>query len=35
VQKITENFTKIINGDNPFGDDDSEEIVEEDDLSLN
>ena len=35
VQKIPDNFTKIINGDNPFGDDDSEEIVEEDDLSLN
>ncbi len=34
-KKIPDNFTKIINGDNPFGDDDSEEIVEEDDLSLN
>lgn len=35
VQKIPDNFTKIINGDNPFGDDDPEEIIEEDDLSLN
>jgi len=35
VQKIPDNFTKIVNGDDPFGDDDAEEIVEEDDLSLN
>ena len=36
AQKMPDNFTKIINGDDPFGDDDnSEEIVEEDDLSLN
>jgi len=32
---MPDNFTKIINGDDPFTDDDSEEIVEEDDLSLN
>ncbi len=35
VQKIPENFTKIINGDDPFGDDDAEKIIEEDDLILN
>jgi hypothetical protein len=35
AQKMPDNFTKIINGDNPFGDDDTEEIEEEDDLSLN
>jgi len=35
AQKMPDNFTKIINGDDPFTDDDSEEIVEEDDLSLN
>jgi hypothetical protein len=35
VQKIPDNFTKIVNGSNPFGEDDAEEIVEEDDLSLN
>jgi len=35
VQKMPENFTKIVNGDDPFGDDDAEEIVEEDGLSLN
>ena len=35
AQKMPDNFTKIINVDDPFTDDDSEEIVEEDDLSLN
>jgi len=35
TQKMPDNFTKIINGDDPFGDDDAEEIEEEDDLSLN
>ena len=35
AQKMPDNFTKIINGDDPFGDEDSEEIEEEDDLSLN
>ncbi|HWR99235.1 MAG TPA: DUF4494 domain-containing protein [Prolixibacteraceae bacterium] len=35
AQKIPDNFTKIINGDNPFEDDDSEESVEEDDLRFN
>ncbi len=35
VQKMPDNFTKIINGDDPFGGDDTEEIEEEDDLSLN
>jgi hypothetical protein len=37
AQKIPDNFTKIINGDDPFGDDgeDTEESVEEDDLRLN
>jgi hypothetical protein len=32
---MPDNFTKIINGDDPFGDDDAEEIEEVDDLSLN
>jgi hypothetical protein len=35
AQKMPDNFTKIINGDDPFGDDDAEEIEEVDDLSLN
>ena len=35
VQKIPENFTKIINGDDPFNDDDLDEPVEEDDLKVN
>lgn len=35
AQKMPDNFTKIINGDDPFGDEDSGEIEEEDDLSLN
>lgn len=34
-QKMPDNFTKIINGDDPFGDEGSGEIEEEDDLSLN
>jgi len=36
VQKIPENFTKVINGDKPFDEeDDSEESVENDDLRFN
>src|SRR5665647_1192079 len=36
AQKIPDNFTKIINGDDPFGDDiTEEESEEEDDLHLN
>ena len=37
AQKIPDNFTKIINGDNPFGEDDEDkdESVEEDDLRFN
>ena len=37
AQKIPDNFTKIIQGDDPFGDDveDSEKSLEEDDLRFN
>jgi hypothetical protein len=35
VQKIPDNFTKIINGDDPFSSDDLDEPVEEDDLRIN
>ena len=35
VQKIPENFTKVINGDDPFTERDTEESIEEDDLRFN
>jgi hypothetical protein len=35
AQKIPDNFTKIINGDNPFEDNDTEDSIEEDDLRFN
>ena len=35
VQKMPDNFTKIVNGHDPFGDEDEEETMEEDGLRLN
>jgi len=35
AQNIPDNFTKIINGDDPFGEDDSAEFIEEDDVRFN
>ncbi len=35
VQKIPDNFTKIIDSDDPFMEDESEELIEEDDLRFN
>jgi len=35
AQKMPDNFTKIINGENPFEEDDSDESIEEDDLRFN
>ena len=35
AQKIPENFTKIVNVDVPFAEGDTEESIEEDDLSFN
>jgi hypothetical protein len=35
VQKMPDNFTKIVNGDIPLGDVEGEDLIEEDDLRFN